>query len=77
MPPRSRKLYNRWTSYQQKLSGRQAEIRYLREIIFGQRRRVRHYQVSKNNTPDPTGDESWYIMTNLSNDKSIEGCSTE
>ena len=71
MPPGSRKRYNRWKAYEQKLSHRQVETRYLREIIFGQRRRIRYYQISKVNTPDPTGDESWYIMTNLSTDLSL------
>jgi SRSO17 transposase len=66
MPPGSRRRYNCWRAYEQKLSHRQAETRYLREIIFGQRRRLRYYQISKTNTPDPMGDESWYIMTNLS-----------
>ncbi|HEY9691129.1 MAG TPA: transposase [Oculatellaceae cyanobacterium] len=70
MPPGSRKRYNRWKAYQQKLSGRRAETRYLREIIFGKRRALRYYQISKTNTPDPTGDESWYIMTNVSMDLS-------
>ncbi|OUL27302.1 hypothetical protein BV378_11805 [Nostoc sp. RF31YmG] len=68
MPPGSRKRYNRWKAYQQNLSGQPAETCYLREIIFGQRRRLLYYQISKTNTPDPTGDESWYIMTNLSTD---------
>jgi SRSO17 transposase len=71
MPPGSRKRYNRWKAYEQKLSHRQVETRYLREIIFGQRRRIRYYQISKVNTPDPTGDESWYIMTNVSTDFSL------
>ncbi|MCC5602235.1 IS701 family transposase [Nostoc favosum] len=70
MPPGSRKRYNRWKAYEQKLSDRQTETRYLREIIFGQRRCIRYYQISKVNTPDPTGDESWYVMTNLSIDLS-------
>ncbi|WP_199321341.1 IS701 family transposase [Microcoleus sp. FACHB-831] len=68
MPPGSQKGYNRWKAYQQKLSHRPTETRYLREIIFGKRHRRRYYQISKTNTPDPTGDESWYIMTNLSID---------
>ena len=70
MPPGSRKRYNRWKAYQQKLSHRPTETRYLREIIFGKRHRRRYYQISKTNTPDPTGEESWYIMTNLSIDLS-------
>lgn len=68
MPRGSRKRYNSWKAYEQKLTGRQTETRYLREIIFGQRRRFRYYQISKSNVPDPTGDESWYVMTNLSVD---------
>jgi len=71
MPPGSRKHYNRWKAYQQNLSHRQTETRYIREIIFGQRHRLRYYQISKANIPDPTGDESWYIMTNLSIDLSV------
>lgn len=71
MPPGSRKRYNRWKAYPQNLSRHQTETRYLREIIFGNRRRFRYYQISKTNTPDPTGDESWYIMTNLSTDLSL------
>ena len=66
MPPGSRKRYNRWKAYEQQLSHRKSETRYMREIIFGKRRCFRYYQISKVNTPDPTGDESWYIMTNLS-----------
>ncbi len=66
MPAGSRKRYNQWKAYEQKLSHRKAETRYIREIIFGQRRRLKYYQISKSNTPDPTGDESWYVMTNLS-----------
>ncbi|MBD2083376.1 transposase, partial [Coleofasciculus sp. FACHB-542] len=49
-----------------RLSHRPAETRYLREIIFGKRHRRRYYQISKTNTPDPTREESWYIMTNFS-----------
>ncbi len=71
MPAGSRKRYNRWKAYQQKLSGHKTdETRYFREIIFGNRRRLRYYQISKTNIPDPTGNESWYIMTNLSSDLS-------
>ena len=47
------------------------KLALLREIIFGKRRNLKYYQVSKINTPDPTGDESWYVMTNLSIDISL------
>jgi SRSO17 transposase len=71
MAPGTIKRYNGWKEYQQKLSHHPSETRYLREIIFGKRRRFRYYQISKTNEPDPTGDESWYIMTNLPIDLSL------
>jgi SRSO17 transposase len=65
LPQGQRVRYNRWKAYQQQLSHRQPELRYIREIIFGQRRSLRYYQITKGETPDPTGENSWYIMTNL------------
>ena len=65
MAPGAKKRYNRWRAYEQKLVGKQTEIRYIREIIFGKRRTTRYYQISKRDVPDPSGAESWYIMTNL------------
>ena len=63
--PGERVRYNRWKAYQQQLSHRQPEPRFVREIIFGKRRKIRYYQITKGDTPDPNGDRSWYIMTNL------------
>ena len=65
MPKGAKKRYNRWQAYEQKLSRRRLETRYIREIIFGFRRDVRYYQISKKAVTDPSGEESWYIMTNL------------
>jgi SRSO17 transposase len=66
MPPGAKKRYNQWRAYQQHLSQKKTETRYIREIIFGKRRKVRYYQISKKNVSDPSGEDSWYIMTNLS-----------
>ena len=66
MPPKAKKRYNQWRAYQQKLSKKKTETRYIREIIFGKRRKVSYYQISKKNVPDPSAEDSWYIMTNLS-----------
>ena len=63
--PGQRVRYNSWKPYQQKLSHRQAESRFIREIIFGKGQRLRYYQITKGDTRAPTGDNSWYIMTNL------------
>lgn len=66
MPSGAKKRYNKWRAYQQKLSKKKTETRYIREIIFGKKRKIRYYQISKKNIPDPSGEESWYVMTNLS-----------
>ncbi|MBW4542353.1 MAG: IS701 family transposase [Myxacorys chilensis ATA2-1-KO14] len=39
--------YNRWRTYDQPLSEHPSERRYIREIIFGHRRKVRYYQITK------------------------------
>jgi SRSO17 transposase len=72
MPHGAKKRYNSWRAYEQKLVGRRTEVRYIREIIFGKRRKVRFYQISKKEVPDPSGEESWYIMTNLLGDITLK-----
>lgn len=62
--PGQRLRYNNWRPYQQNLSHRQPERRYIREIIFGKRRTVRYYEITKNDTKNP-GEDTWFIMTNL------------
>ncbi|WNN92160.1 IS701 family transposase (plasmid) [Gloeocapsopsis dulcis] len=64
MPKGWKVRYNRWHGYQQLLSHRQGEQRWIREIIFGKPRQVRFFQITKGEVADPDGD-SWYIMTNL------------
>lgn len=60
--------YNRWHAYDQPLSEHPSERRYIREIIFGHRRQVRYYQITKGSTEEPDKADSWFIMTNLSGD---------
>ena len=62
--PGQRVRYNSWRAYQQKLSHRQPENRYIREIIFGNRRTIRYYEITKSETQEP-GLDTWFIMTNL------------
>lgn len=57
--------YNRWRAYNQPLSKHPSERRYIREIIFGHRRKVRYYQITKGSTDNPDRADSWFIMTNL------------
>lgn len=65
LPPGARVRYNRWRAYEQELSHRQAEQRFIREIIFGKRGAIRYYQITKGSTPDPEIKDTWFIMTNL------------
>ena len=61
---KERKRYNRWKPYQQKLSRKKSETRYIREIIFGQRKHIRFYQISKKEDKNPDTKDTWFIMTN-------------
>jgi SRSO17 transposase len=63
--PGQRVRYNRWRAYEQKLSHRQAEQRFIREIIFGKRYSIRYYQISKSSDSNPKPEDTWFIMTNL------------
>ncbi|MBD2033594.1 transposase [Leptolyngbya sp. FACHB-321] len=57
--------YNFWHAYDQPLSEHPTARRHLREIIFGHRRKVRYYQITKGSTSAPDQAASWFIMTNL------------
>lgn len=65
LPPGQRVRYNRWRAYEQELSHRQPERRFIREIIFGKRHPIRYYQISKTSDSNPKPEDTWFIMTNL------------
>jgi hypothetical protein len=46
-PKHRRVRYNCWRTYDQPLAERPTEHRYIRESIFGKRRAVRYYQMTK------------------------------
>lgn len=54
--PGQRLRYNSWRAYQQNLSHRQPERRYIREIIFGKRRSIRYYEITKSETKNQKED---------------------
>ena len=64
LSPQERVRYNRWHAYEQKLSHRIAETRYIREIIFGKRRELRYFEITKSDSKQDASD-TWFIMTNL------------
>lgn len=51
--PGQRVRYNRWRAYDQPLCERPSERRHIREIIFGQRRLTRYFQITKGATGHP------------------------
>lgn len=64
LSPGERVRYNRWCAYEQSLSHRSAESRYIRKIIFGKRRELRYFEITKDDT-NPESADTWFIMTNL------------
>lgn len=64
LDPGERVRYNRWHAYEQSLSHRPAETRYIREIIFGKRRELKYFEITKDDT-NPESADTWFIMTNL------------
>lgn len=66
LPPEQHVYSEAWTSYDQPLVEKPTQRRYIREIIFGQRRATRYYEITKGSTEDPKQADTWQIMTNLS-----------
>lgn len=64
LTPGERVRYNRWHSYERSLSHQPAETRQIREIIFGKRRELRYFEITKDDT-NPESADTWFIMTNL------------
>ncbi|MCU0526544.1 MAG: hypothetical protein MUF72_17160 [Elainella sp. Prado103] len=50
MPQDQRVRYNRWRAYDPPLAQPPNQRRYIREMIFGKRRTVRSYQITKGST---------------------------
>ncbi|MBD2261257.1 hypothetical protein [Pseudanabaena sp. FACHB-2040] len=57
--------YNRWRAFERPLAHRPPQTRFIREIVFGQRRSIRYFQITKGTEQDA---DSWYIMTDLPSD---------
>ena len=64
LSPEERVRYNRWYAYEQQLSHRSSETRYIREIIFGKRRELRYFEITKSDSK-PDASNTWFIMTNI------------
>jgi hypothetical protein len=56
--------YTKWKEFERIFSNGKAEVRYIREIIFGKRRTIRYWQITTdfNQVPD---NSTWFVMSNL------------
>ncbi|MBV9389825.1 MAG: IS701 family transposase [Chroococcidiopsidaceae cyanobacterium CP_BM_ER_R8_30] len=64
MPRAQRVRYNRWHQFKRTFSNGDSEIRYIREIIFGNRRQTQYWEI----TTDPEtlpGDTTGLVMTHV------------
>ena len=64
LPPGQRVRYTNWRPFERVFSNGKQQTRYIREIIFGQRRCIRYYQLTTDPTTLPP-ESTWYLMTNL------------
>jgi SRSO17 transposase len=64
MGPRQRVRRNRWHTFNRIHSDGEREKRYIREIIFGKRRKLRYWEITtdKETIPEET---TWYVMTKI------------
>ena len=64
MPPGHRLRYTTWSKFDRVFSNGTTELRYIREIIFGQRRAIRYYHITTDIAEQPP-ESTWLLMTNL------------
>lgn len=67
MPSNQRVRYTRWRPFRRIFSDGTDETRYIREIVFGKRRRVRYYELTSDPEKLPTA-TTRFVMTNLEGD---------
>jgi SRSO17 transposase len=64
LPPGQRVRYTNWRSFERVFSNGDHHTRYIRELVFGQRGRIRYYHLTTDPKTLPP-ESTWYIMTNL------------
>ena len=64
LPPGQRVRYTNWRPFERVFSNGESQTRYIREIVFGQRGKIRYYHLTTDQKTQPP-ESTWYIMTNL------------
>jgi len=62
--PGEKLRYTTWSKYERVFSNNEKEVRYIREIIYGRRRKTRFYQVTTDKELLPK-ESTYFFMTNL------------
>jgi SRSO17 transposase len=64
LPPGQRVRYTNWRPFERSFTNGDHHTRGIRELIFGQRGRIRYYHLTTDHETLPP-ESTWYIMTNL------------
>jgi SRSO17 transposase len=64
LPPGQRVRYTNWRPFERVFSNEEQQTRYIREIVFGQRGRIRFYHLTTDPQTLPP-ESTWYLMTNV------------
>ena len=67
LPPGQRIRYTTWREFDRVFSNGDTETRWIREIVYGQRRAIRYYQITTDYEEQPP-ESTWFVMTNLPGD---------
>ncbi len=67
LPAGQRVRYTNWRPFERIFSNSEQRTRFIREIVFGKRGRIRYYQLTTDPQTLPP-ESTWYIMTNLAGD---------
>jgi SRSO17 transposase len=64
MPCEERVRYNRWRTFNRVFSKGEPEVRYIREVVFGQRREIQYWQITTEYLTLPEN-STWWVMTKV------------
>ena len=64
LPPGQRLRYNRWRAFERVFSNGKKEKRYIREIIFGKRRKIQYWHITTDPVTLPEN-STGYVMTKV------------
>ena len=67
LPAGQRVRYTNWRPFERIFSNGEQRTRFIREIVFGKRGRIRYYQLTTDPQTLPP-ESTWYILTNLEGD---------